>query len=244
MTSKVNNLSDQSYITSVFNKLEDRQKQCIILVDEVYVKCSLLYHGGQLFEKAHNNEDEFANAVLGILIKCLFGGSSFLFKIVSVKGMTAEFLYEQVKATLALIHNASGVPITIIADRNRTNQKFFNMFETIPGKPWQTTGGLFLLYDFVHLIKNIRNNWLTETMRELNFEHEWEFYTAKWSHLVKLYQLELMATRTTNGLSSLNEVVVRPKPVERQNIFTCLRIFSDETLHALKVLPPDLINKK
>ena len=69
MTSKVNNLSDQSYITSVFNKLEDCQKQCIILVDEVYVKCLLLYHGGQLFKKVHNNEDEFANAVLGIVIK-------------------------------------------------------------------------------------------------------------------------------------------------------------------------------
>ena len=38
MTSKVNNLSDQIYITSEFDKLEDRQKQCIILVDEIYVK--------------------------------------------------------------------------------------------------------------------------------------------------------------------------------------------------------------
>ena len=103
MTSKVNNLSDQSYITSVFNKLlEDCQKQCIILVDEIYVKGSLLYHGGQLFGKAHNNEDELANAVLGIMIKCQFGGPNFLFKMVPVKGMTAEFRYEQVKQHLLL----------------------------------------------------------------------------------------------------------------------------------------------
>ena len=68
MTSKVNNLSDQSYITSVLNKLEDRQKQPIILVDEVFMYL-LLYHGGQLFGKTHNNEDELANAVLGIMIK-------------------------------------------------------------------------------------------------------------------------------------------------------------------------------
>ena len=129
---------------------------------------------GQLFGKGHNNEDELGNAVLGIMIKCQFGGPSFLFKMVPVKGMTAEFLYEQVKGTLALIHNSSGVP-----EGNRTNQKFFNMFETIPGKPWQTTDGLFLLYDFVHLIKNIRNNWLTETMGELNFKLEGKIYTAK-----------------------------------------------------------------
>ena len=236
LTSQVNNLSYQSYITGVFNKLEDRQKQCIILVDEIYVKRSLLYHGGQLFGKAHNNEDELANAMLEIMIKCQFGGPSFLFKIVPVICMTAEFLYEHVKATLALIHNASGVPITIIADGNRTNQKFFNMFETIPGKPWLTTDGLFLLYDFAHLIKNIRNNCLTETVETMRER----IYNAKWSHLVKLYQLELIETRTTNGihgLSSLNEVAVRPKPVERQNVSNFIRIFSDETLHALKVHP-------
>ena len=127
MTSKINNLSDQSYITSVFNKLENLQKQCIILVDEIFVKRSLLHHGGQLFGKAHNNEDELANAVLGIMIKLSVRWPKFLCIIVPVKGMTAEFLHEQVKATLALIHNASGVPITIIADGNRTNQKFFNI---------------------------------------------------------------------------------------------------------------------
>ena len=49
-----------------------------------------------------------------------------------------------------------------------------------------------------------------------------------------------MATRTSNGihgLSSLIEVAVRPKPVERQNVTTCLRIFCDKTLHALKMHP-------
>ena len=97
MISRVNNLSDQSYITTVFNKLEDRQKQCIILVDEIYVKRSLLYHGGQLFGNAHNNEDGLANAVLGIIIKCQFGDPSFLFNMIPVKGMTAKLLHVQFK---------------------------------------------------------------------------------------------------------------------------------------------------
>ena len=92
----------------------------------------MLYHSGQLFGKAHNNEDELANAVLGIMIKCQSCGPSFLFKMVSVKSMTVEFLYKQVKATLALIYNISEVPITIIADGNRTNQKFNNMLEPSP----------------------------------------------------------------------------------------------------------------
>ena len=36
------------------------------------------------------------------------------------------------------------------------------MYTFVPGKPWLTVDGKYLLYDFVHLIKNIRNLWLTE----------------------------------------------------------------------------------
>ena len=36
------------------------------------------------------------------------------------------------------------------------------MYTFVPGKPWLTVDGKYLLYDFVHFIKNIRNLWLTE----------------------------------------------------------------------------------
>ena len=40
-----------------------------------------------------------------------------------------------------------------------------------------------------------------------------------------------------HGLSKLNEVAVRPRPVERQNISACLRVFCEETYTALNVHP-------
>ena len=238
ITSKAKNFSDQEYISNIFKNIEGRQKQCVILLDEIYLKQSLLYHGGELFGKAANNPDALANTSLGIMIKCLLGGPTFIFKMIPVKGLTASFLYEQVNTTLKMIQNASGIPVSIILDGNRTNQKFFKMFETVPMKPWLTTSGIFLLYDFVHLMKNIGNNWLTESSGELNFKHEENILTAKWFHLLQLYKLEVMETNGgIHGLSSLNEVSVMPKPVERQKVSTCLRVFSDETLHALKVHP-------
>ena len=41
------------------------------------------------------------------------------------------------------------------------------MFDTIV--PWRTKDNIFLLFDFVHLFKGIRNNWITEKMQELEF---------------------------------------------------------------------------
>ena len=67
-------------------------------------------------------------------------------------------------------------------------------------------------------------------MGELSFEDNGIIRTAKWSHLKQLYELE------SNGIeqmSKLNEVSIFPKPIERQKVSTCLRVFCDETLNAL-----------
>ena len=172
LTSKVNNLSDKKFIDEVFSNLEDRQKECIVMVDEIHVKKALSLHGGQLFGKARNNPSKLASAVLGIMIKCGFGGPTFVLKMIPVKGMKAEFLYEQVDQILKLIRSAGGKPSSIISDGNRVNKKFFKKFKTVDKKPWLTEDGMYLLFDSVHLIKCIRNNWITEKSSELAFEKD------------------------------------------------------------------------
>lgn len=240
LTSKVNNISDKKFIEDIFSNLKERQKQCVFMVDEIYVKKTLTYHGGQVFGKARNDGSKLANAVLGIMVKCLFGGPTFLLKMVPVKGMKTQFLFEQVSEMLSLIKMAGGKPACLICDGNRTNQKLFKMFSTVESKPWLTTDGMYLLFDFVHLIKSIRNNWLTERMGELNFEQDSQTFTARWADIMKLFKLESedrLNGSGVRGLSKLNEVSVQPKPIERQKVETCLRVFSDETLHALQVYP-------
>ena len=41
----------------------------------------------------------------------------------------------------------------------------------------------------------------------------------------------------TRGFSLLNGVAVRPKPIERQKVSTCLKVFCDETYTALRSHP-------
>ena len=78
---------------------------------------------------------------------------------------------------------------------------------------------MFLLFDYVHLLKNIRNHWLAEPTGELEYKHNGETFTANWSHLLELYKLEEESAANDSGvrgLSKLNEVTVHPKPIERQ----------------------------
>ena len=76
----------------------------------------------------------------------------------------------------------------------------------------------FLLYDFVHVMKCVRNNWLTEKTGELQFEFDGCVQVAKWNDLRILYQAEL---NSSVKLSKLNEVSVSPKPIERQKVLLC-----------------------
>lgn len=54
--------------------------------------------------------------------------------------------------------------------------------------------------------------------------------TAKWRHLVELRKLE---SESLVKMSDLDEISVSPKPIERQKVSTCLKVFSEKTHQAL-----------
>ena len=82
-------------------------------------------------------------------------------------------------------------------------------------------------FDYVYLLKNIRNLWLTEKTGELIFDDDG---VVKWTYLKRLYRFE---SERRVKLSDLNEITIAPKPIERQRVSTSLRVFSEKTYNAL-----------
>jgi len=77
LTSKVKSIDDNTYMKHMFANISDeRQKNCVLLLDEVYIKASLQYHGEIVFGK--NNPNLLVNTVLSFMIVSLFGGPKFL----------------------------------------------------------------------------------------------------------------------------------------------------------------------
>ena len=230
ITSRVSKLSESTFLTRIFRNVNDMQKLCIVLRDEIYVKKMLLYHGGTVFGKAVNDASKKASTVLGIMVSCLYGGPSFISKMLPISSLTVKFLRSQIDQTCECISAANGDVTCIISDANRTNQGFVKSYKTVPNKPWLTLDNTYLIYDFVHLFKNIRNNWLTEKTGELKYVWNGVTRVAKWAHLKKLFRLEL---HSSIKMSCLREISIAPKPVERQKVKPALDIFCDRTHQAL-----------
>ena len=76
-------------------------------------------------------------------------------------------MYEQVNILLDSIKKAGDDAVVIIKDGNKVNQKFFSLFDTVNTQSWLTKT-VFLIFDYVHLLKNIRNNWLQRKHKDLN----------------------------------------------------------------------------
>ena len=230
VTSSCNKVSTPSFLKTVFESLEDEKKPCVLLHDEVYIKKSLQYHGGEIFGKAVNDSSLIAETMLGQMINCLHGGKAFLVNMLPVAKLNTCFLYDEISKTMNSIEEASGRLKAIISDANRTNQACFKRFKIVEGKPWLTDQGVYLLYDYVHLMKNIRNLWITKKSSQLRFEDEGKEYIADFQHLRMLFDSE---QKSLLKMSNLDEVSVYPKPIERQRVGPCLKVFSEKTQVAL-----------
>jgi hypothetical protein len=236
ITSKINSQDDLTFLSSVLSNLDEKKNNCVLLIDEVYVKAALLYQSGSIFGKAVNYPEKLATTILSFMVKSLFGGPEFLARVLPVSNLTSDFQLEQCKLIVDTIESSmsNGKVIAIITDGNKVNQSFFSKFKTVDGKPWLCQNGSYILYDYVHLLKCIRNNWLTEKLGQLQFTHNEITYIANWRDLVHLYTLE---KNQLIKLSKLTETSINPKPIERQKVSTCLQVFSEETVAALKTHP-------
>ena len=95
----------------------------------------------------------------------------------------------------------------------------------------KTEGNVCLLFDFVHIVKSIRNNWITEKTGELELNYRGENYVANWDQIRKFQKLE---DGNLVKMLKLTYVGANLKPIERQKVDTCLKVFCDETVNVLK----------
>ena len=184
LTSKLDSaMDDIEFLNSVFSKLENEmQKKCMLLIKEVYVKSSLTYHAGSVFGKAVNKPDSLATTVLSFMLVSLYGGPQYLCRILPVCELDSKFLFEQTQFVLEGIKSAGEIPVALICD-NQVNQALFKKFDYVD--PWLTKGNMFLVYDFVHLLKSVRNNWITEKSQKLHYEYDGKTKYACWSSILR-----------------------------------------------------------
>ena len=202
------------------------------------------FSGGETFGYAVDTEekDKLATTLLCVMVKCLFTGERFLVRLLPCHALKADFLFKVLCNTIIGIHGSGGNVVGVICDNNRVNQRCYGMFtpkstdtKWIVESPAISSKNLFLIYDPVHLLKNIRNNWMTEMTKTLSFQHpvpEKGKVFACWGHLQEFYKRE--ADTTLTHMSKLTQAALTPSNLEKQKVSLVLQVFCDATSSALK----------
>ena len=122
-------------------------------------------------------------------------------------------------------------------DNLKSNQNMFSMFhQNFESKSISSIKHpiendqyceLFLLYDPVHLVKNIRNNWCTEKMKMLKFfdKEKDTVCTASWLDLVNIYKKESEGIVT---VTTISYAALYPTNFDKQKVSLALQIFNEK----------------
>ena len=153
--------------------------------------------------------DKPARTMLALMICPLMHGELFIARIIPVYSLNAGLLFDQIEKLIKIIHEIGGIVFLVI-------------FEA-----------LYLLFDPIHLFKNIKNNWLTEKMKKLRFRipGSENMIIASWGDVIDFYKKE---NASMLRISKLDYATVYPTNFDKQKVRLTVNMLNERTLAALR----------
>ena len=212
-----------------------QQKNVFLLIDEVQIRPTVAFSGGVLSGMAVNKPDCKATSMLCIMMKSLHRGPSIMISVTPIHKLTAAYQLERVKEAAAAVERAGGRVIGSITDNHKINQQYCKLFD-FPGDcratakhPLDKERVWFLLFDTVHLLKCIRNNWISEKCQKISLDNK---TTASFADVKKLYESEKGSILKTTPLTKF---AVNPSRLQLQNVQHVLKVFNEKVVASLKL---------
>ena len=236
--------NNYKYMKYKIDLLSSREKKFVLMIDEIHIRQLInsdIDYGTFGFDI---DSDQVAKTVFAFMVKSIFGPYKEIVHLIPKASKSSDFLYERTRDVLSLTNDACANVISIITDNNSVNIKCFEYLGCPKGisntiNP-VTEEPLYLLYDAVHIIKNVRNNWLNKRLIEkpLTFYLEKNGaitkHIAKFVHLFKLYEASEHSVLKVS--SKLTMKSLAPSSMEKQNVSLALKIFNMENVNGLRYL--------
>lgn len=230
------------YLKEMSKSLPQNNKYVFLLIDEIYVNSCLSFKSQNILGFAENNTNELARTVQTFMITSCFGNFKEIVKLLPVKKMTGDQLKKITLEVITFVQQIGFIVVAIVTDNNRVNQSMFNLLSHtgIMPNPNILSQPIYLTYDFVHIFKNIRNNWLNlkgnvKTFVYPDFETNDVVRTASFEHLRTFHKNEI--GNVIKKAYKLSNKALYPTTFERQNVNLVDNIFHESTIAALKTVP-------
>ena len=232
------NLSDstQAYIRARFKKLSKKETTVSLILDEVHSDKSIQLSNGNIYG-LHNGA--ITASILTVMIKSLAGRYEDVICMSPIDTINAEKIEKVWRSCLTVLKDIGFDVRLTVADGLDANAKFYkNISKDIAPKskilnPASPPDFIALAHDTTHLFKNIYNNLCNYgTFVCPSFTEKDVQYTAKFSHVCELYELEL--NKPIKLAHKLNHKVLSPSSLEKTNVKLADSFFHESTINALE----------
>ena len=225
--------STLNYLRLRIKKLNDWERNCILIVDEIYSAQRVEYSNGRFFGQKNG---EPTKTMLGLMIKSVAGKYSDMIALVPQTKLNSEVLKSEFDKVFEATTVVGFHMVATLADNHRINRKFFqhelgsgSLSVSIP-HPTLKDEKHFLIFDPVHIFKNFFNNFVNRGVLSCPPFRGEEVGTASFQHLRELYSME--CTKPLKFAHKLREKVLFPKPIERSSVQLAESLFHSSTVDA------------
>ena len=228
-------------------------KDVVLLVDEIYIQKEGQYVGGEYI--GADGDGKLFKGVVVFMIVSLKKDIPFVVKAIPETSITGVWLQRQIDATIYTLHEKEFNVRAVICDNHASNVCAYKHLLLAYGhtsKPDTITHpsngqSIYLFYDAVHLIKNIRNNLLAYrhfSFPEFSFK---EFYddlfvpegNISWKLLHDVHDKDQLLINTNlRKAPKVSYKTLHPGD-NKQNVQLALNIFHESTSAAIASYFPE-----
>ena len=226
--------------TLEFNPME---RNVIVQMDEVHVKSEYTYNGGRIIGSSIQS-NEPARTVFAIMVSSLYKKWSTIVRLLPCSKSSAKGIFPINKTVIGVIENCNLKVQAICTDNYPMNVSLFKLFsptntlDTVVPHPLISQRWIVLLFDFVHILKSIRNNWLNQTDYNCTFLYP-NFEDFNSTNKALFEDIRLLFRSEQNSVAKLAHRLTAkscwPSNLERQNVSLAQRIFNESTAAALTI---------
>lgn len=154
--SQISNAFKNKNLSHIFKELQPQQRIANKLVDEVKLKKAVRFSGGHMLGYAENSSYGLATSALVIELVCNHNGPKYIFRIYLTSRLNADQLKDVLLEAASAVVHCGGRPFTFVCDNCAVNQKTYKDLGGSGQVDLQHIDiFVFLIYDHVHIFKNI-----------------------------------------------------------------------------------------
>ena len=188
--------------------------------------------------------NEPTRTILALMVSSLYKRWSTIIRLIPCSTTSAEILFPTIRKAICDIE-LCGLKVQVLCtDNYPLNVSIFKLFspdKTLnPSVPHlcDLNRTLFLLFDFVHILKSIRNNWLNLKDFNKTFQYpQFDYFTT--TNIASFQDVRLLYRSDQHSVLKLAPRLTAkscwPSNLERQNVSLALRVFDYSTAAALAI---------